>query len=306
MSPHTLSESLAFIEAKPLGFAPGSRFEYSNSNYEVLGAVIEKVSGQSYAAMLKQRIFQPLGMSDSSLDTDEQILSKRAQGYQPGAHGLEHARSESMTVPWAAGSVVSTTGDLLRWERALFGGKLLSPASLQRMTTPGQGDYGLGVSIGKHEGRTVVDHGGGIEGFNTYLGYDPARRITVVVLSNVNGIVPNVMGLQLLDVASGASVVLPTEHRPVPVSVDALKTFEGEFRLPSGTVVVMAVGDKGLTMKRGTGSADDVFYEGTTNGHARFYDPARYLVIEFVSDAAGSVNSVVLHYSTVDQTAQRK
>ena len=212
MSPHTLSELLAFIEARPLGFVPGSRFEYSNSNYEALGAVIEKVSGRSYADMLKQRIFQPVGMSDSGLDTDELVLSKRAQGYQPGANGLEHARSESMTVPWAAGSVYSTTGDLLRWERSLFGGKVISPASLKLMTTPGQGNYGLGVSIRKRDGHDVIEHEGGIEGFNTYLGYEPERRIAVIVLSNVNGTAPGIMGPQLLDVASGKTVKPSPQH----------------------------------------------------------------------------------------------
>jgi CubicO group peptidase (beta-lactamase class C family) len=306
MSPHTLSERLAFIEAKPLGFDPGSKFEYSNSNYEVLGAVIEKVSGRSYAEMLQQRIFQPLGMNNSGLDTDELVLSKRAQGYQPGAKGPEQARSESMTVPWAAGSIYSTTGDLLRWEQGLFGGKLISPASLKLMTTPGKGDYGLGLRISKRDGRIVIDHGGGIEGFNTYLGYEPEKRITVVVLSNVNGIVPEFMGLQLLDVASGKIVILPTEHKPMPIQLDELGRFEGEFRLPSGTSIVMAKGDKGLAMTRGSGSSRDVFYEGTTQGRANFYDPARYLEIEFVSNDSGLVNSVILHFSSGDQTAQRK
>jgi CubicO group peptidase (beta-lactamase class C family) len=121
MSPHTLAEELAFIEAKPTRFEPGSKFEYSNSNYEVLGAIIEKVSGRSYAEILEQRIFRPLGMKNTGLDEDELILGKRAQGYQPGKGGLEHARSESMTVPWAAGSIYSTTSDLLRWERGLRG-----------------------------------------------------------------------------------------------------------------------------------------------------------------------------------------
>jgi len=306
MSPHTLAEELAFIEAKPLSFEPGSKYEYSNSNYEVLGAVIEKVSGRSYAEMLKQRIFEPLGMADTGLDGDELVLLKRAQGYQPGPNGLEHARSESMTVPWAAGSIYSTTHDLLRWEHGLFGGKLVSPASLKLMTTPGKGDYGLGLSITRRDGRTTVAHGGGIEGFNTYLAYEPDEGVAVVVLSNVNGIVPEAMGLQLLDVASGKAVVLPTEHKPMPMPLDRMKKFEGEFRLPSGVSIVMAMGAKGLTMKRGSGSPHELFYEGATMGHAKFYDPARYLEIEFDSNDAGLVNSVILHYVSVDQTAQRQ
>jgi CubicO group peptidase (beta-lactamase class C family) len=306
MSPHTKEEELAFIEAKPLGFAPGSKFEYSNSNYEVLGAVIEKVSGRSYADMLQQRIFRPLGMKDTGLDSDELILAKRAQGYLLGANGLEHARSESMTIPWAAGSIYSTTHDLLLWEHGLFGGKLISPASLKLMSTPGKGDYGLGVVISKHDGRVLIDHGGGIEGFNTYLAYEPEQRLAVVVLSNVNGIAPGVMGLQLLDVASGKSVVLPTEHKPMPMPLDQLGGFEGAFRLPSGAAVVIAKGEKALTMTRGSGSPHSLFYEGATMGHAKFYDPARYLEIEFIPNDVGVVKSVILHFSSGDQVAERQ
>ncbi|MBW4045173.1 MAG: beta-lactamase family protein [Acidobacteria bacterium] len=146
MNPHTSAEELAFFRDKPLGFEPGTKFAYSNSNYEVLGLVIEKASGQKYGDLLRERIFQPLGMHDTGLDTDELILPKRAQGYMKGKDGLVRARSESMSVPWAAGSIYSTTGDLLLWEHGLFGGKVLNQASLQVMTTAGKGDYGLGVA----------------------------------------------------------------------------------------------------------------------------------------------------------------
>jgi CubicO group peptidase (beta-lactamase class C family) len=240
------------------------------------------------------------------LDSDELILAKRAQGYQPGAYGLQHARSESMTVPWAAGSLYSTTGDLLRWERGLFGGKLLSPASLKLMTTPGKGDYGLGVGVSKRDGRIVIDHGGGIEGFNTYLAYEPETRIAVVVLSNVNGNAPGVMGLQLLDVASGKAVTLVTDHKPVPIPPEQIGKFEGAFKLPSGISIVMARSEKGLTMARGGGSVHDLFYEGTERGRARFYDPSRYLEVEFAPNDAGKATSVILHFSGGDQTAERQ
>ncbi len=118
MSSHTHEEEVALFRDKPLVFEPGSQYAYSNSNYEVLGTLIEQVSGRSYGDLLKERLFQPLGMVNSGLDTEELILPRRAQGYQQGQSGLEHARSESLTVPWAAGGLYSTTGDLLCWERS--------------------------------------------------------------------------------------------------------------------------------------------------------------------------------------------
>src|SRR5664279_2043516 len=182
MSPRTPTEELAFFSDKPLEFDPGSRFHYSNSNYEVLGVVIEKVSGKKYGDLLRERIFDPLGMKDSGLDTDQLVLPKRAQGYMPGPGGLVLARSESMTVPWAAGSIYSNTGDLLKWQHGLFGGKVLSAESLKAMTTPGKGEYGLGVMVSKKAELDVVQHGGGIEGFNTNLMYVRDKRIAIVVL----------------------------------------------------------------------------------------------------------------------------
>jgi CubicO group peptidase (beta-lactamase class C family) len=88
MSPHSVEEKLAFFRDKPLEFEPGSNFDYSNSNYEVLGAIIEKVSGRKYAELLRERILDPLKMTHSGLDTDELLLPKRAQGYESRSGGL--------------------------------------------------------------------------------------------------------------------------------------------------------------------------------------------------------------------------
>ena len=88
MNAYTPTQEIAFFRDKPLQFEPGSKFVYSNSNYIVLGAVIEKVSGKRYADLLRERILDPLGMKDSGLDSDELILNKRAQGYSPVANGL--------------------------------------------------------------------------------------------------------------------------------------------------------------------------------------------------------------------------
>src|SRR6202012_3545278 len=88
MIPHSVEEELAFFRDKPLEFEPGTRFDYSNSNYQVLGVIIEKVSGKKYAELLRERILEPLKMTHSGLDTDELILPKRAQGYESGNGGL--------------------------------------------------------------------------------------------------------------------------------------------------------------------------------------------------------------------------
>ena len=305
MSPHTTEEELALFRDKPLDFEPGSKFQYSNSNFEVLGAVIEKVSGKKYGDLLRERIFDPLEMKDSGLDNDELILAKRAQGYMPSDKGLVLARSESMTVPWAAGSIFSTTGDLLKWERGLFGGKVLSAESLKAMTTPGKGDYGLGVGAAVKDGVKIISHGGGIEGFNTHLAYVPERRIAIVVLSNVNGAAPGAMGDQLLDVVLGKPVTLAGERKAVPIPKDELAKFVGVFDIMPTFSINFAVSGDRLT-GQGTGQPPiPLLYEGIKDGHPRFFATQVNAEFEFVPDASGVITSAILHQGGHDMPAKR-
>jgi len=305
MAPHTTDEELAFFRDKPLDFEPGSKFAYSNSNFEVLGAVIEKVSGEKYADLLRKRIFDPLGMNDTGLDSDELILPKRAEGYMPGPKGLVVARSESMSVPWAAGSIYSTTGDLLKWEHGLFGGKILNADSLKLMTTPGKGNYGLGVFIEDKDGVKVVSHGGGIEGFNTHLAYAPDRKIAVVVLSNVNGSAPGTMGGQLMDTMLGKKVTLADERKPVPIAKEALAKFVGVYDLAPTFALTVAIDGDHLTAQ-GTGQpALALMYQGEKNGHPIFFVPQPNAEIEFVPGPNGTIDSLILHQGGQDMPAKR-
>jgi CubicO group peptidase (beta-lactamase class C family) len=310
-SPRTVAEELAFFENKPLDFEPGSKFSYSNSNFEVLGAVIEKVSGQKYGDQLRERIFDPLGMKDTGLDADDLVLPKRSEGYMQGKDAagkaaLVVARSESMTVPWAAGSMYSTTGDLLKWERGLFGGKVLSADTLKRMTTAGKGDYGLGVGVREKDGLKVVEHGGGIEGFNTQLTYVPERGIAVVVLANVNGAAPGAMAGQLLEVALGKTVELADEKKGVPIGKEELVKFAGVYELAPTFALTIAVDGDHLT-GQGTGQpAFSLMYIGVKDGHPRFYLAQVGAEIEFVPDAGGVIGSLVLHQGGQDVPGKRK
>lgn len=126
---------------KPLDFQPGEKFQYSNSNYILLGYLLEKISGQSYQNFLAANIFKPLGMNDSGYDSNSEIIPHRAAGYMPGPNGSVNASYIDMTIPFSAGALYSTTEDLLRWEEALFGGKVLNAASFKKMTTPFKDDY---------------------------------------------------------------------------------------------------------------------------------------------------------------------
>jgi CubicO group peptidase (beta-lactamase class C family) len=222
----TTEKLVARFRDKPLEFEPGQRMNYSNSGYALLGYLIEKVSSQSYERFVQENIFTPLGMKDSGYDSNFAVIARRAAGYTPGPNGPVNAGFIHMSIPHAAGALYSTTEDLLRWEQGLFGGKLLSAASLEKMTTPFRNNYALGVIVNTSNGRKAISHGGGIEGFNTALTYYPESKLTVVVLANLNGGAPDQIASQLVRLAYGDSVV----QTATTVSEAALRRLIQEVR----------------------------------------------------------------------------
>lgn len=177
-------------------FDPGTRWEYSNSNYFLIGAVIEQVSGQTFREFARQRLFEPQGLTHTAVDNNDETVPRRASGYvrHPTQKGVfENADYIHMSVPHAAGAIRSTAGDLIKWTAALHGGRVLSAASYKEMTTPasvkGQEDakYGLGLHLLEQQGHRFINHDGGIEGFEASLTYVVDSKTTVVVLANTQG-----------------------------------------------------------------------------------------------------------------------
>jgi D-alanyl-D-alanine carboxypeptidase len=127
----TPEEIIKLTRDKPLEFEPGTRFKYDNSGYILLGCIVEKLSGESYAEYIQKHIFDPLGMRDSGYDSSEKIIPRRAAGYDNQHDQWSNAAFLSMTLPYAAGSLYSTVDDMLIWDQALYSAKPLSAASLQ-------------------------------------------------------------------------------------------------------------------------------------------------------------------------------
>lgn len=181
----------------PLLFEPGTKFVYSNAGYQLLAFLIERIAGQRYEDFLQANIFAPLGMKDSGSDTYASIIPSRASGYvRPGGAGSASTSSTGsalMNAPlldksngMGAGSLYSTVGDLHRWTLALFGGKLLNPSSLTKLTTPTRLDtsYAYGLGVGRDDGRRRFSHGGSVPGFASILNYYPESQVTVAVMRN--------------------------------------------------------------------------------------------------------------------------
>jgi CubicO group peptidase (beta-lactamase class C family) len=175
-----------------LEFEPGTKFNYSNSGYFLLGAIIEKVTGKPYEKVLQEKILDPLGMKNTGYDHYGTVLSKRASGYIKTPRGYENASYLDMTIPYAAGSLYSTVEDLFLWDQALYGDKVLSTASKELMFKPNLENYGYGFGIRKATlgaNKTevpVVEHNGGINGFNTIIVRLIGSKKLIVLLDNTS------------------------------------------------------------------------------------------------------------------------
>jgi CubicO group peptidase (beta-lactamase class C family) len=302
LSPTPVARTASLLKDRPLEFAPGAEMRYSNSGYVLLGFLIERISGQSYAAFLRDGIFTPLGMMDTGYDVHAEIIERRASGYAPAQGGFANAPYVEMTIPHAAGALYSTTEDLLRWTEGLFGGKLLTPASLEKMTTPFKNDYALGVSSIQRNGQTAITHGGAIEGFNTSLTFYPADRTTVVVLSNVSGAAPGQIAAQIGALLYGGPAALPVSRTEVQLSPEVLAEYAGTYPLAPDFSLTIAARD-GALISRATGQAEIPLYAEAKD---KFFARALDAQIEFLRDADGRVGALLLRQGQTEIRAARQ
>lgn len=300
--PATHASLIARFRDKPLEFQPGEKWNYSNSGYVLLSAIVEKLSGQNYAEFVAANLFKPLGMADTGYDSHAMILPRRASGYAPSKDGPVNADYISMTIPQGAGALYSTTRDLLKWQRGIYGGKLLSPASLAAFRTPQKDGYALGIVVHKADGFTTLQHGGGIEGFNTFLAYDPDRKLTVVVLANLNGPSPDKLAKSLMTLARGGAVVLQGERKAASVAPDQLAQYEGVYELAPTFAITMRVRD-GKLMTQATGQQE---FELFPEAKDRFFLKVVDAQVEFTRDPSGKVTGIILHQGGRSTPAPKK
>jgi len=166
------------------------------------------------------------------------LIARRAAGYTSGFSGVANAAYLDMRGPGAAGALYSTTGDLLRWEQGLFSGKLVSAASLQKMTTPFKNDYAFGLQVHTVRGHKVIDHTGSIQGFNTMLVYYPDEKLTVVSLGNLSGPAPAQIAGRLGAIALGDPET-PQAQPEFTLDPKVLSRYVGTYQLsPSANMVI--------------------------------------------------------------------
>ena len=218
--PMPVLDTVARFKDKPLDFAPGTAFHYSDSGYLLLGYVVEQASGEKYEDFMRENIYEPLHMQNSGYDHPWLILKHRAQGYAVKDGTIVNAAYMQMDTPFGGGSQYSTVGDLLLWDQALYGDRLLSRNSLTAMFTPNpakvppewllgeKGGYGYGWMIEELFDRKLYVHGGLINGFSTIIMSYPEDRTLVVVLRNQQEDFPgDLKKLKIVYIGKGLSAI---------------------------------------------------------------------------------------------------
>jgi len=300
--PATSAEMVGRLADKPLEFAPGEKFAYSNSGYYLLGLIVERASGKPYADFLQEAIFAPLAMSHTGYDSPSRIIPNRAAGYARQAGATVNAAYMDMTLPFAAGALYSTTEDLLRWDQALYTDKLVSQKSLDEMFTPEKGGYGYGWSIGQRFGRRAVGHGGGIYGFATHIDRYPADRVTVIVLSNLEGASASKMAGDLAAIVFGAPYEVPRERKAITLDPKVLEPYVGQYKIASPPIDITVSLENGKLLALVAGRLTlALLAESKTT----FFSKDVSAQITFARDAAGQVTGLTLRMDGGELPAQR-
>ena len=291
------------LKKEPLEFTPGEKMAYSNSGYFLLGAIVEKASGKTYADFLQENIFTPLGMKQTGYDDPIRIIMHRAAGYQKQAGNIINASYMDMSVPYAAGSLYSTTGDLLIWDQALYMEKLVTKKSLEEIFTPWKGEtgYAYGWGIGKKFGRREISHGGGIYGFATQIARYPDDRVTVVVLSNIQAAPAGQIANNLAAIVFGAAYEIPKERKIISLDTKILEKYVGEYQIGTNIVIAITLENGTLMGQLGGQGKFSLLPESETE----FYSKDVNAQIVFIKDTNGEVNGFTLKQGGSNNPAKK-
>jgi D-alanyl-D-alanine carboxypeptidase len=236
LQPVTAAKILDMWARKPLDFDPGTKWQYSNTNYVIAGVIIEKVSGKPLLQFLQEKVFAPLGLSSVANIDERKLGDTDPTGYMRYALGpLRVAPKEGPGWLFAAGELAMTAEDLAKWNISIMDQKLLRPASYRELEREAQLNnglgtrYGLGVSLATEAGHRAVSHGGEVSGFVSESIVFPDERVSVVALTNQDA------SSAADDIAHGIVPLLFEQNDPAtPAKTEqAKKIFEG---LQHGTI----------------------------------------------------------------------
>jgi CubicO group peptidase (beta-lactamase class C family) len=294
--PTTTSALIERFRDKPLEFEPGADFGYSNSNWVLLGFILEQMTGKSYEEVIQEQIFTPAGMNHSGYEWTAPVIKQRASGYTDTNRQWVNAEPIDSSTMHAAGGLHSTVEDLYRLDQALYDGTLMRPETFKRMTERviGTEDYGYGYGwelYAKH-GHRAMAHSGGLDGFLSNFVRFVDDKVTIIFLNNLGGAAWSELTDSLAAVVFGAPYELPSMRKFVKVDPIIFTDYVGEYELSFGgrrfTLHYFVEGDT-LIMDV-TGWSKSVTYPIS---ETMFYARSKGEVeMTFQRDTSGRVNSI--------------
>lgn len=299
--PSTTNQLVDRVMATPPAMEPGLKYYYSNGNYWILAKLIEQLSGLSYGDFLQKEIFGPLGMASSGHRGDLlHVVPHLAGGYAPeGLHGYRLADLVDWTSKTGNGSIFSTADDLSKFYDALAGGKLLKPATTERV-------FGFGKTVGygwfhrDTPGRRTAFYNGRSPGYTAQIEGYPDAGMSFVILSNLYVFSPNVMAEGISAILWNEPYTLQQPVKIVPATPEALKALEGSYRfgptffVKSGRAEIVSRGDH-LIMRWPSGGLVSTLLP---TGDGTFFDPTFWATMRFTYEGGKPVLSyTVRNYS---------
>ncbi|MFC1725455.1 serine hydrolase [candidate division KSB1 bacterium] len=300
-------EVLSMFKDIPLQFEPGSEWQYSNSNYYLLGLVIEKVSGEKYGEYLQKHIFEPLGMKNTGYPSGLMKVPGLATGYSfDSDNDPVPAEVLHSSWPYSGGGLYSTVGDMAKWDRGLRDGTVLSNESLSQIFNPVKTSFGFGYGFGWEidtlYGHQMASHGGLINGFYSHFLRFLDEPFCVVAFSNNEAGPTDRIAKGLTAIVYGEPYDVPVKKIPMAVDAEIFDDYTGVYEVdPDDYNIVTREEDKLFIQQSGgaryllMAEAEDRF----------FYDRNNAWTVTFVRDEAGKVIEQVSHRNGIDLRARR-
>lgn len=279
--PHPQAEQLALIAAPPADFEPGTKTAYSNSNFVLLGYIVEKLTKMPYAQALQKRVVAKAGLRDTYYGGKGSAQPLEAYSYELTGGNWQRAPETDMSVPGGAGAIVATPTDLTRFLDALFGGKLLAASSLAAMQEL-RDNLGRAMIMVPFDGKKGYGHDGSIDGFRSVAVYYPGDKLAVALCSNGGTYPPDAVLLAALNSYYGKPYQVPTfaasTYVPAPADLDRYAGTYASAQMP----FKLTMTPEGTTLRGEATGQGSLLLEPVSQGVFKF-DPAG-IRIEF--DAA--------------------
>lgn len=182
--PIYIDKLIAYFSNEPLVIRPGKKFAYSNSNYILLSAIIEKITGEKFEHVVRRTIFEPLSMHHSGFDFKHVLDTNKSTGHLNIKESITIPEDFDSTYAPGCGSMYSNVMDIFRWYRGLYNGKIMGDSTREQAFVRRKSNYGYGWFNEKKHGRECISHAGGVPGFLANLQFYPADDLCIIVLSN--------------------------------------------------------------------------------------------------------------------------